>query len=173
MWTSVNVISCSISLFPTITASLQSVCSEKMHFPNKAFWVSGTGKKEAEFLQHRVTVKHTLCTTVSTPHSLSWNGQNSTWCEKGSLKLKAMVNSRALWPRHGPRDIAHTYQCWWCLAVTEPDWQLLSARSLSSAPVMYRHHAHTKHEPASCRQGIYLYLYIDRSILGHTKVYHE
>lgn len=131
MWTSVNVISCSISLFPTITASLQSVCSEKTHFPNKAFWVSGTGKKEAEFLQHRVTVKHTLRTTVSTPHSLSWNGQNSTWCEKGSLRLKAMVNSRALWPRHGPRDIAHTYQCWWCLAVTEPDWQLLSVCSVS------------------------------------------
>lgn len=52
-------------------------------------------------------------------------------CEKGRLELKATVNSGAQWPRRGPRGIGEVYQCWWCLAVTEPDWQLLSVCSLS------------------------------------------
>lgn len=51
--------------------------------------------------------------------------------KKVTLKFKAMVNFGAPWPRHRPQGISEVYQCWWCVGVTEPDWQLLSACSLS------------------------------------------
>lgn len=57
--------------------------------------------------------------------------ENVALCEQGRLELKVMVNSTAPWPRHGPQGIGEVYQCWCCLAVTEPDWQLLSVCSLS------------------------------------------
>lgn len=66
-----------------------------------------------------------LCICIEQLH------ENIAQGKKVTLEFKAMVNFGAPWPRHRPQGTGEVYQCWWCVGVTEPDWQLLSACSLS------------------------------------------
>ncbi len=97
-------------------------------FPSKHIWENKLVVYSMN-IRERVTMKHASIHTrfhlTEQPHV------NIPQCENGRLELKATVNSRAPWPRHGPQGIGEVYQCWWCLAVTEPDWQLLSVCPLS------------------------------------------
>lgn len=101
-------------------------------FPSKSIWENKLTAYSLNTISWRKGCYKTCCIYYIPArfHQTERPHKQIPQCERGRLELKATVNSGAPWPRHGPQGIGEVYQCWWCLVVTEPDWQLLSVCSL-------------------------------------------